>query len=161
MQTGHDGTLARNSTNHTERCDHPAMCCSEQCRRGASMGHQQQGRCSLPTRSDHTDACGKLHLLLNTHRHTFEQNTCVISHSAGPEVCWFIIYKDYIKYAAIELFCPYVFCLRDHRGSMLGLTNPSSPSPLGLPARCGASPGTVLPFTEAPSQPRVLQVGWI
>lgn len=41
---------------------------------------------------------------------------------------------------------------------MLGLTNPLSPSPSGLPARCGASPGTVLPFTEAPSQHRALQV---
>lgn len=79
MQTGHDGTLARNSTNHTERRDHPAMCCSEQCRRGASMGHQQQGRCSLPTGSDLTDACGKC--------------GCVISHSGGQQACGFIIYK--------------------------------------------------------------------
>lgn len=84
---------------------------------------------------------------------------CVISHLGGQEVC-FIIYKDYIKYVA-NLFCCYVFYLRDHHGYMLGPTSPSSLSPSGLPARCGVLPGTVLPFTEAPSQPRVLQVWWI
>lgn len=94
----------------------------------------------------------------HTHTHTFEQNSCVISHYGVKEALCFRIDKDYIKYATQTLLCYYVFCLRDHHGSMLGLTNPSSPSPSEPPARCGASPGTVLPFTEAPSLPRALQV---
>lgn len=75
----------------------------------------------------------------------------------GQEIFRFKLYKGYIKYAANKLGS-YVFHLRDHLGSMLGLTSPLSPSPSGLPARCGASPGMVLPFTEALSRPRVLQV---